>query len=168
MKRIAVIDSSSLINLTHLGLANNLRSYFDRIYVPRQVQVEVNRKSRFRYRLKKLYDMGFFERCACADRYSIRLLGGELDLGEAEGLVQAREKEARFFIADDIRARKIAEHHELIPIGTVRILARLSLERFADDTRLLVRRLQRELHFRVSDSVVEQAISDAPKQFDPP
>jgi len=164
MKRIAVIDSSSLINFAHLGLANNLRTYFDRIYVPRQVQIEVNRKSRFRYRLKKLYDQGFLERCACADWYGVQLLvhARELDRGEAEGLVQAKEKAARFFVADETRARRIAELQGLIPIGTVGILARLSLERIADDTRLLVRKLRRELNFRVTDRVVEQAIADAP------
>ena len=45
--RIAVIDSSSLINLAYLDLASKLGLYFNRVYVPRSVQAEVNRKHRF-------------------------------------------------------------------------------------------------------------------------
>jgi hypothetical protein len=52
--RVAVIDSSSLINLTHLELAAKLALYFNVVYVPRHVQIEVNKKSRFRYQMKKL------------------------------------------------------------------------------------------------------------------
>jgi len=52
--RVGVIDSSSLMNLTHLELAAKLTVYFNVAYVPRRVQIEVNKKSRFRYQLKKL------------------------------------------------------------------------------------------------------------------
>ena len=79
--RAAVIDSSALINLTHLELASKLLFYFDRIYVPRQVQVEVNRRHRFRHRLNKLYQTGLFHRCACANAVNVRLLAFELDEG---------------------------------------------------------------------------------------
>jgi hypothetical protein len=58
MKRIAVVDSSPLINLVHLELADTLHLYFDTIYVPRMVHGEVNRKSRFRYRLNRCTPKG--------------------------------------------------------------------------------------------------------------
>ncbi len=162
MKRVAVIDSSPLIFLVHLELATKLSLYFDRIYVPRRVQVEVNKKARFRYRLKKLYDTGFFERCACADQTRVQLLQiDRLDGGEAEGLVHAQEKNARFFIADEAKARAVGERQGLIPVGTVRLIARLSLEGQAEDARSLVRRLRRDLTARVSDDIVEHAITIA-------
>jgi predicted nucleic acid-binding protein len=161
MRRAAVIDSSSLINLTHLNLAHKLSLYFSVIYVPRRVHMEVNRKSKFRYRLNKLYQTGFFERCRCADETRVQLLLPELDGGEAEGLVQAQEKGARFFIADEIRGREIGERMDLIPVGTVRLIARLHLEQQAEDTTSLVRKLRRQLNFRVGDDVVERAIAIA-------
>jgi predicted nucleic acid-binding protein len=161
MKRTAVIDSSCLINLTHLDLAPKLVLYFDRIWVPRRVQEEVNRKSRFRYRLRKLYQTGPYEKCACVDRYNVQLLERELGGGEAEGLAQAQEKGAGFFIADEARARKFAERRGLTSIGTVRLLARLSRERYAEDTHVLVQKLRRELRFRVTDAIVDQAIADS-------
>jgi predicted nucleic acid-binding protein len=160
--RIAVIDSSALINLVHLELATKLPLYFNVIYVPRSVQEEVNRKSRFRHRLNKLYRTNFYQRCFCADKYRVRLLTLErLDDGEAEGLVQAQERGADFFIADEKRARTIGTRQGLTPIGTVRVLARLSLEGHAPDARTLVRRLRRDLGFRIDEETLSQAIAAA-------
>jgi|ERR1700678_1163452 predicted nucleic acid-binding protein len=159
--RSAVIDSSSLINLTHLGLASKLSLYFSRIYVPRNVQREVNRKHRFRYQLNKLYGAGLFVKCTCKDETNFRLLTLELDPGEAEGLVQAQEQQAEFFLVDERKARAIASRQGLIVCGTVRLLARLSLEGYAGDTWSLVDRLRNERRFRVGDEIVRQAIAEA-------
>jgi len=159
--RIAVIDSSTLISLTHLGLAKHMSLYFDLVYVPRAVQREVNRKARFRYRLNRLYRDGLFMPCAAADQTSVWLLRAELDEGEAEALIRAKEKTARFFIADEKRAREISEGTGLKPVGTLRILARLSSEDLAPELGFLVRKLQRDLGFRVSEGVIRQAIAMA-------
>lgn len=161
MNRIAVIDSSPLIYLSHLELAEKLIFYFDRIYVPRQVQAEVNKKGRFRRRLNKLYATQFYERCSCADEVRVSLLRHDLDGGEAEGLVQAQEKQARFFIVDEAKARGFGERQGLIPVGTVRLIARLSLEGEADETRSLVKKLRTELRARIAEDVVSGAIAKA-------
>jgi predicted nucleic acid-binding protein len=131
------------------------------VYIPRNVQKEVNRKHRFRYQLNKLYKTGLFVKCTCKDETNFRLLGLELDAGEAEGLVQGQEQKAQFFLADERKARAIGARQGLIICGTVRLLARLSLEGYADETWSLVRRLRRERRFRVGDDIVRQAIEDA-------
>jgi len=157
--RTAVIDSSCLINLVHLDLASKLPLFFDRIYIPRSVQVEFNRKHRSRYRLKKLLRSGAFEKCMCRDETNFRILRAELDAGEAEGLVQAQERGADFFLVDERKARTIGLRQGLVPYGTVRLLARFCLDGFSADPRALVRILRRDLRFRVGDDVVEQAIA---------
>ena len=121
----------------------------------------MNKKFRFRYRLRKLYQTSVYERCACADKYSVQLLERDLGSGEAEALTQAQEKEAGFFVADEIRARTIAERRGLRLIGTVGLLARLSREKLAEDTHALVQKLRRDLKFRVTDAVVSRAIADS-------
>jgi predicted nucleic acid-binding protein len=159
--RIAVIDSSPLIHLVHLELAEQLKFFFDRIYVPSAVQREVNCRHRFRYRLRKLYATGMFVRCPSADRVGVDLLRAELGQGEAEALVQAQEKNATYFIGDEKRAREIGTNQGLIPVGTVRILARLSLEGQAADAAKLVAKLRRDQKFRISPEVVAEAIAMA-------
>lgn len=145
----------------HLDFVRELSHFFDVIYVPRSVHMEVNRKGRFRYTLRKLYDAGLLHRCATADRTNLELRWLELGDGEAEALVQAQERHADFFIGDDKRAREIAEAQGLKPVGTVRILARLELEGRADKTKSLVKKLRTQFDFRVSDKIVTQAIAMA-------
>jgi uncharacterized protein len=161
--RIAVIDSTPLISLAHLELAKELSLFFDIVYVPSAVQREVNRKGRFRYRLQKLYKTGVFQRCPSADPDGVELLRAELDEGEAEALVQAQERKARYFIGDERRAREIGEKLGLKPVGTVRILARLNLEGEAEETAKLVRKLRNDLRFRVTEEIVAQAMIMAPE-----
>jgi uncharacterized protein len=156
--RIALVDASPLIALTHLDLARELALFFDRVYVPRAVHEEVNRKGRFRYRLKKLYRTGFFTRCMAANSFDVQILQAELHKGEAEALIQAREKQAPYFIGDEKRARAIAELMGRKAVGRLRLLARLNLERRAPELPGLVEILRRDLDFRVSEEVVQRAI----------
>jgi predicted nucleic acid-binding protein len=156
--RIAVVDASPVINLMHLGLARELDLFFDRVYVPRAVQEELNRKGRFRYRLNKLYRQGFFSKCVTADITNVRLLEAELDRGESEALIQSQEKQALYFIGDERRARTIAARMGRRAVGTLRLLARLNLEGRAPALTELVRILRRDLDFRASEEIVQQAI----------
>ena len=156
--RIAVVDTSPLINLAHLGLSLELTLFFDRVYVPRAVQEEINRKGRFRYRLNKLYRTGFFMKCVTADIYNVQLLQADLDRGESEAIIQAQEKRAQYFIGDEIRARKTAARMGQKPIGTLRLLSRLGLEGRAPELPGLVRVLRRDLNFRARPEIVQQAI----------
>jgi len=159
--RIAVVDASPLINLAHLDLAGELVRFFDRVYVPRGVQEEVNRKQRFRYRLNKLYRTGFFARCKTADAVNVELLRAELHRGEAEALIQAQERQAAYFIGDEKRARRIAERMGRRAVGTLGLLARLNLEGRAKELPVLVDILRQDLDFRVSDELVQRAIAFA-------
>jgi predicted nucleic acid-binding protein len=156
--RIAVVDTSQVINLTHLNLATELALFFDGVFVPRAVQEELNRKGRFRYRLNRLYRTGFFTRCKIADAFNVQLLRAELDRGEAEALVQAQEKDALYFIGDERRARTIAGLLGKRAVGTLRLLARLNLEGRAPAVTELVEVLRRNLSFRASDEIVQRAI----------
>jgi predicted nucleic acid-binding protein len=153
-----VVDASPLINLTHLDLVRELPLFFDGVYVPRAVQEEVNKKGRFRYRLNKLYKTGFFVRCVAADAFNVRLLQDQLHKGEAEALIQAQEKHAPYFIGDERRARAVAELMGRKAVGTLRLLARLNLEGRARELPALVQVLRRDLDFRASDEIVQQAI----------
>jgi predicted nucleic acid-binding protein len=159
--RIATVDSSTLINLTHLELIRELSLFFDIVYVPRAVQSEVNRKGRFRHRLNNLYEGSILRKCATADETNVKLLHAELDLGESEAIIQAQEKDASFFIGDEKRARAFAQKMGLTAVGTLRILARLDLEGRAPELDHMVKKLRRDLGFRASDELVRQAMEMA-------
>lgn len=92
----------------------------------------------------------------------MQLLRASLDEGEAEAIAQAQEREAGFVLMDEEQGRKhIASLKNLVGVGTVRILARLHLQGEADDTYKLIIKLKRDRRFRVTDQIVEDAISMA-------
>ena len=157
--RNAIIDSGPLVCLVHLSLAPTLSEFFDLIYVPSAVQREVGVKHRFRHRLRRLYERGRFDRCPTADHTLVELhrLGG-MGAGEAEALAQAQERSVRFVIVDDLAARRVVENVGMTAVGTVRLLARLERQGYLEDTRALVRKLERDLHFRIVRRVIDEAI----------
>jgi predicted nucleic acid-binding protein len=159
--RVAVIDSSVLINLTHLNLVSELSLFFDRVYVPRAVQQEVNRKRRFRYRLNKMYESSVLSRCLVVDEWNVKLLQPGLQVGEAEAIIQAQEMGAAYFIGDERRAREAAEKMRRRAVGTLRILARLDLHGRAPNYKAMVEKLRRDLSFRASDELVREAADRA-------
>jgi predicted nucleic acid-binding protein len=164
--RTAVIDSSALICLDHLGLATKLSNFFDRVYVSSIVDAEVNRKHRFRYRMKKLYSSGKFEKCKCSNEQNRRLLEVTIHSGEADAITQAQERNMRFFIGDDLDARTVAERMSIKPIGVARLLFRLNIDGDAEDPHRLIRKLQRDLNFRISNLVIEEALAKATEPID--
>ena len=162
--RIAVIDSSPLINLAHLDLAGKLSLFFDVVLVPSAVQREVRKRGRFGRRLNRLYAAGLFKRCKAADQTNVDLLRIEkLHHGEAEALTQAQETQAKeeasiYLIVDERHAREKCSLVGMRAVGTVRLLARMSRQGDAEEPRGLVRKLCRDLNFRASGAVVEKAI----------
>jgi predicted nucleic acid-binding protein len=165
--RIAIIDSSCLINLTHLGLATAVSHFFQLVLIPSSVHNEVKDKHRFRRKLKKLYDTGLYQKCVVADPVSVELLLKEsgIQRGEAEALAQAQEHSVGFLIMDEKRARQIAGRRGVKPIGTARIVARLHLMGLADEPTRLMRMLQRDKLCRMAPEIVEQAIQLAEEPF---
>jgi predicted nucleic acid-binding protein len=163
--RIAVIDTGPLINLIRLDLAMKLALFFQTIYVPREVQLETNRRHKRRQKLAKLFGSGVFKRCVVGDEVGVQLLTRELQRGEAEALTQAQENGALFFIVDEDKARNIANRRGLRPLGTCRILARLNLDGHAGDPRALIAKLQKEEEFWISEDVIDAAITAAPTPF---
>ncbi len=155
--RAAVIDSSALIHLDHLGLATKLSNFFDRVYVSSIVEAEVNRRHRFRYRMRKLYSSGKFEKCKSSNDQNRQLLEVTIHSGEADAITQAQERNVRFFIGDDLDARTVAERMSIQPVGVARLLFRLNVDGDADDPRRLIRKLQRDLNFRISNPVIQEA-----------
>jgi predicted nucleic acid-binding protein len=156
-----------LINLAHLEVAGKLALFFDAILVPSAVQREVRKRGRFGRRLNRLYAMGLFKRCRVADKPNVDLLRIEkFHEGEAEALTQAQEKQAKqeaslYLIVDERRAREKCAMVGMKAVGTVRLLARLNRQGDAEEPKVLVRKLCRDLGFRVSGDVVEKAIGMA-------
>jgi len=163
---IAVIDSSCVIGLLHLNLLHRLNWQYNIIYVPNNVRKEISRKPAERNKLKKLINKYGITKCDAYDSTSLKLLSVDehIGAGEAEAIIQAREKSAGTVFIDEKKARKIAERHGLQTKGILGLL--LDLKRIGEIKKIkpLILKLQQQ-SFRFDQAlynkILQQADEDA-------
>ena len=153
----AVIDSSCLQCLLALDLsfpeyklfrALSLRYYA--VHIPRHVWNEIARRGHRRSHLRRLLrEYPFFVRCHVGDDYNARLLydrrtnpKARIDRGEAETIIQARERGVSDVLIDERKGRKIAQAHTLNPRGIVALIKRIQAKRHYPRSATAFRRVQ--------------------------
>ena len=164
----AVIDASCLNNLWHLELVQLLAQKYSRVYIPSHVQEEAGRKHRRRHKLHDLLrQYAFLQRCAVGNPFEAQLLydrrnnpTAPLDRGEAETIIQARERGITQVLIDERKGRKFAILHSLEPIGTLGLLKEFKRNGLIPEVRPLIERLRKELHYRIRDEVLRQELND--------
>jgi predicted nucleic acid-binding protein len=180
----AVIDTSCLACLLHLGLLGKLIYRYEIIRIPRRVWNEVydwneERRKQERkpgiYRLQNLlrHIPTSFKRCYVTDAYRVQLLTDHkqnpktyIDRGEAETIVQANELQIRGHrisevLMDDKDGTKVARAFGLNVRGTAGILALLERDRMiTEKARVLIERCRKELKFHITDKIIEQTLKE--------
>ncbi len=168
-KAAAVIDASCLICLWHLDLLPKLVVRYDPVYIPRYVLDEVRRKGKRKHRLQAIIKQHpFLEICDVGDKYAAQLLydrrlnpQARIDRGEAEAIIQGREREVSQILIDEKKGRKTAEQHSLNVRGTLSILKEFQRLGFIAEVKPLIEILQREQNFRISGKLLKRALEEA-------
>ncbi|NOX61772.1 MAG: DUF3368 domain-containing protein [Chloroflexi bacterium] len=126
MKSPAVVTNASpLIYLALLNRFSLLHRLFSEVYLPEAVYEEVVVRGSGQPGAKETQiaiDDGWLRRIAVQDRIAVENLLDELDIGEAETLVLAREINVRRVLLDDRAARNKAGLVGLAVTGTVGVL----------------------------------------------
>lgn len=129
-----VIDSSCLIHLWKLDLIQKLSVQYNCIYIPRYVHEECGRNRRVKTRLREMIRSfhPFLQICDVGNPYDAQLLyddqlnpNANLDRGESEVIVQARERQISSVLIDDRKGKKMAEQHTLQVNDILDVLSRL-------------------------------------------
>ena len=130
----AVADTSCLIQLWKLGLLQKLVLQYNIIYIPKYVKEEFQRKGKIKrrfYEFLQEYD-SFLKICEIGSFYDVQLLydkrlnpNARIDRGEAEVIIQARERGISEVLIDDKKGRDMAKTHTLNVKGTLGILKEL-------------------------------------------
>ena len=159
---IAVADASVLIALSSLGRIELLRERFpEGLVVPPAVWREVVEEGQGRAGAETVRTADWIRLEQAADRDYIGLLSSTLDQGEAEAIALAHERHADCVLLDEKAARLAAKQLGLRVLGAVGVLiwARRSgrLLNLSEE----LRRLREDVGFRLSDSVVQQALRHA-------
>ena len=103
----------------------------------------------------------FLEVRDARDHLAVLRLEVELDLGEAEAIVLARETGADLLLIDDKLGRQVAVREGVPITGLVGVLVEAKRQDMIESVRELVGRLEAEAGFRVAEAVKQEAFLEA-------
>jgi predicted nucleic acid-binding protein len=117
-----VSDAGPLITLSRAGYLDLLPVLFGQIIVPHAVYAEVIDIGKDRPGARELRRANWLIKKATADSNALRVLKGQLGLGEAEAIVLAQELKADLLLLDDLKGRRLAALADLKVGGTILVL----------------------------------------------
>ncbi|MCP4150345.1 MAG: DUF3368 domain-containing protein [bacterium] len=114
-----VSNTTPIISLASIDKLHLLENLFGKIYIPEAVYNEIQSG---KYPGYEEVNSEFFEIVPVKNRFNVNLLLNELDAGESEAIVVAREIDADSLIIDEKLAYRIARSQGLAVIGTLTVL----------------------------------------------
>jgi predicted nucleic acid-binding protein len=114
-----VSNTTPIISLASIKQLNLLKHLFKEIIIPQSVYLELKAKKSYGY---KEVDSDFIKVKEIKGDLYTSLLLNQLDLGEAETIILAKEINADLVIIDENIAYRIAKNSDLKPIRTLSIL----------------------------------------------
>ncbi|RME56087.1 DUF3368 domain-containing protein [Candidatus Parcubacteria bacterium] len=158
---IVVSDTTPLIGLASIGRFDLLRKLFGEIYIPQAVYEEAVVFGREEGGAKREVSRAKWVKVVeVKDRLAVEVLLDELDLGEAEAIVLAREIRADWVLMDEKKGRRKVEQLGLQKIGTIGILLKAKEMGYIETLQPEVERL-RENGFSISQRVVDAVLERA-------
>ena len=146
---IVVSDTSAITSLMQVGCARLLRDLHGSVIIPTAVHAELLRTH--------AATPAFVEVREVQERMRVDELGADLDLGEAEAIVLAKELNADLLIIDEKLGRQVALREGLRISGLMGLVVEAKQRGLIPSVRELVHRLEVEAGFRVSDIVKAEA-----------
>jgi uncharacterized protein len=173
-KSEAVIDSSCLRCLLILDrrfprstLLHALFLRYAAVHIPQHVWNEVSRRGRARGQLQALLrDYPLFKRCNVGSQYDAQLLydkqtnpHARIDRGEAEAIVQARDRGLSDVLIDERKGTAIARAHSLNVRGIAGLIKEFKLNGMIRAAQPLFEEIRRS-GFWLSDSIVDEILEE--------
>jgi predicted nucleic acid-binding protein len=151
-----VSNTGPLIALATIGHFDLLRQLFGEILIPPAVRAEILDVNT----VNAVTDADWIVVRTAQDEIAVQLLRGELDPGESEAIVLARELNADLFLIDDRSARRRADAIDLSTIGTLGVLLLAKTEGLVPVLEPLLGDLRRA-GFHMSDELYDQVLDSA-------
>lgn len=158
---IVVSNTTPLIGLAAIQQFDLLQQSFSEVCIPQAVYAESVAVGREEGDSKhKVSGATWIRVLTVQDRLAVEVLLDELDLGEAEAIVLARELNADWVLMDERKARRKLAQLGINKIGTLGILLKAKQEGLLDTVRPEIEKLQQQ-SFRMSQSVIDAVLKQA-------
>lgn len=158
-------DASVLIGLSSIGKLTLLHDRFpDGLLMPRAVWREVVEQGQHRPAAHEVAQANWLTVRDVASGEILKLLGMELEEGEAEAIALACEVGADIVLLDERDARRAAKRMGLRVLGAIGILIWAKRMGKIPTLRGALDALQSRAKFRISRTLYERALSEAGEQ----
>lgn len=107
---IVVSNATPIITLASINRIDILKHFFSKVYIPQAVYDEIKSKKAYGY---QEIDDEFFQVRNIEDTFAQNILLNDLDLGEAQTIVLAKELNADIVLIDETIGYNIARSQEL-------------------------------------------------------
>jgi len=150
---IVVSDTSAITSLLQIGREELLSRIYSDVFIPEAVRNEL---------LMEHSAIPEFIRCRSAsDRAEVQRLLAELDLGEAEAIILAKELKADELLIDETAGRRIAAREGVNVIGLLGVLLEAKGRGIISSVRQIAEELETKAGFRLSNAVKEMFFREA-------
>jgi predicted nucleic acid-binding protein len=150
---IVVSDTSAITSLLQIGREELLSRIYSDVFIPEAVRDEL---------LREHSAIPEFIRCRSAsDRAEVQRLLAELDLGEAEAIILAKELKADELLIDETAGRRIAAREGVNVIGLLGVLLEAKGRGIISSVRQIAEELETKAGFRLSNAVKEMFFREA-------
>lgn len=156
-----IVNASTLINLASIGELSLLKNFEGKITVPSAVWKEVVEKGENKpgaNEVKQAREDGWIHVIKPKNRELITALNDQLDPGESESIALAVEQEAEWIFLDEADAREIADSYDLRITGVLGLLIKAHEEDAIDSIEDMMRKLQTEAGFWISDDLYSKIL----------
>ena len=158
---IVVSNTTPLIGLASIGKFTLLRELFGVIYIPKAVYDEAVTVGHEEGGAKReVSETNWIKIVEVKDRLAVNVLLDELDLGEAEVIVLARELGANWVLMDEKKGRRKLTYLNLQKIGTLGILLKAKELGFIQTLRKDLEDLRKN-GFSISQPVIDAVLTEA-------
>jgi len=156
VSRIVVSNATPLIALAWLEQLDLLPQLFGNVHIPQAVHDEIQHNPEA-VGAAELDSVPWLRISPVEDNLAVSLLLDQLDAGESEAIVLARELQADLLLMDERRGRRRAIQAGLNVVGTLGILIQARRQNLIGPLRPLLDRLQ-QLPFRMSDHLLQDVL----------
>lgn len=157
---IIVSDTSPISALIKLKLTDLLPKIFGNVVIPSAVRNELTQLENQGFELANLWTADWLLIRSPEDQAMVQNLSLELDSGEIEAIVLAKEMNAKFLLIDEKKGRLVAQRLEIPILGLLGVILLGKRLGHIEQIRPIMIGLKKT-GFRVSDSLVNSVLRQA-------
>jgi len=158
---IVVSNTTPLIGLAQIQRFDLLQRLFGEVYIPQAVYDEAVIAGREEGGAKReISSAAWIKTVNVTDRLAVEVLLDEMDSGEAEVIVLARELRAEWVLMDEKKGRRKLSQMSINRIGTLGILLKAKQVGLLTEIRSDIEKLRRQ-GFSISQDVIDAVLQQA-------